>query len=170
MAGTTGLEPAASAVTDSESSHHPARRYHRPVECPRISHKREADNNGVDKISSTSQSSASHHNSAVLAELTSTMGMELEIHLTCSTRSVHLPSAKVRSATMAVFSDADASKSLAALMLFAHSTLRPRRCKSCSMIASGFLPLTNMMVLAGSSLCIDIRLESKLAQYTPELT
>jgi hypothetical protein len=41
-------------------------------------------------------------------------------------------------------------QSLAALMLFAHSTLRPRHCKSCSIIASGFLPLTNMMVFTGS--------------------
>src|SRR5215471_14441040 len=135
---------------------HYTRRYHRPVECPRISHKREADN-GATKISSTPQSNASHHNSAVLVELTSTMGMELEIHLTCSTRSVQLPSARARSATMAVLSDAEPSKSLAALMLFAHSTLRPRRCKSCSIVASGFLPLTNMMVFTGSSLCIDIR-------------
>src|SRR5262249_5180300 len=131
-------------------------KHHRPVECPRISHKREADN-GVNKISSTPQSSASHHNSAVLVELTSTMGMELEINLTCSTRSFQLPSAKARSATMAVLSDTEASKALAALMLFAHSTLRPLRCKSCSIIASGFLLLTNMMVFTGSSLCIDIR-------------
>src|SRR5215470_18793930 len=144
--------------------------YRRPVECPRISHKREADT-GVNKISSTPQSSASHHNSAVLVELTSTMGMELEINLTCSTRSVQLPSVNARSATMAVLSDAKTSKSLAALMLFAHSTLRPRRCKSCSIVASGFLPLTNMMVFTGCSLCIDIgALESKLAQYAPELT
>src|SRR5262249_3139226 len=109
----------------------PATHYHRLAECPRISHKREADN-GSNKMSSTPQSSASHHNSAVLVELTSTMGMELEIHFTCSTRSVQLPSGKARSATTAVLSDADASKSLAALRLFTHSTLRPRRCKSCS--------------------------------------
>ena len=51
---------------------------------------------------------------------------------------------------MAVLSDAEASNFLAALMLFAHSTLRPRRCKSSS-IASGFLPLTNIMVFTGSS-------------------
>src|SRR5215475_2603474 len=56
---------------------------------PRISHRREADN-GASKISSTSQSNASHHNWGVLLELTSTMGMEFEIYLTCSTRSVQL--------------------------------------------------------------------------------
>src|SRR5262249_24538994 len=44
------------------------------VERPSISHRREADN-GANKIYSTPQSSASHHNSAVLVELTSTMGM-----------------------------------------------------------------------------------------------
>lgn len=143
------------ALHQSEQTVSPARLYPRPVECPRISHKREADN-GANRTSSTSQSSACHHNSAVMVELTSTMGTELDIHLTCSTRSVQFPSAKVRSATMAALSVADASKSVAVLMPFAHSTLRPRRCKSCSIIASGFLALTKMTAFTASLLSLDI--------------
>ena len=141
------------------------------VECvPRASHKREADN-GVDRISVTSQSSASHHNSAVLAELTARIGIELETAFTRSTRSLQLPSERARSVTMPVLSDVEWSKSVAALILFAHSTLRPRRPNSSSTTLSGFLPLTNIMVLTASLLFMGIAsFDFKLARYAPELT
>src|SRR5690242_11048112 len=81
---------------------------------PKTSHKRDADT-GVNRMSSTSQSSASHHNSAVLAEVISTTGMDVETPLTRSTRSLQLPSAKASSVTIAGASDPESSKSVAAL-------------------------------------------------------
>src|SRR5690349_7460850 len=50
---------------------------------PMTSHKRDAVS-GVVRTSSTPQSSASHHNSAVLVEVSSTTGMDVETLLTRS--------------------------------------------------------------------------------------
>src|ERR1700752_2710760 len=86
---------------------------------PRYSDRREADK-GACRISSTPQSSASHHNSAVLVELRSTTGRYFPIHLTRSTKSLQLPSPSASSVMTTVPLTAESSKPEAALMLCAH--------------------------------------------------
>ena len=84
-------------------------------------------------------SSASHQSSAVLEEVTSTIGIEISMHLTCSTRSLQLPSARASSVTIAVFSRAELSRSTAALMPCANCTTSPCASRSCATVASGLL-------------------------------
>ena len=94
-------------------------------------------------------SSASHQSSAVLEEVTSTTGIETPMHLTCSTRSLQLPSARASSVTTTVFSRAELSKSTAALMLRAHCITSPCASMSCATVASGLLLDTKITVPAG---------------------
>jgi hypothetical protein len=105
-------------------------------------------------MSSTPHSSASHHNSAVLVELTSRTGMDL--HLTASTKSVQLPSLSARSVITMVLSSPESSKPAAALIVRAHRNVMPRASISFSMPGSGLLAPTTMTVFADCSVRINI--------------
>jgi hypothetical protein len=60
--------------------------------------------------SSKPHSSASHQSSAVLEEVTSTIGMSIPLHLTRSMRSLQFPSASASSVAITVFSRAELSR------------------------------------------------------------
>lgn len=100
-------------------------------------------------------SSASHQSSAVLEEVTSTMGAKISVHLTRSTRSLQLPSGRASSVTITVFSRDEVSKSTATLMLHAHCITSPCASMSCATVASGLLWDTKITVPAGLKVCID---------------
>src|ERR1700758_3513243 len=65
---------------------------------------------GPGRMSSTPHSSASHQSSAVLEEVTSTIGITTPLHLIRSTRSLQLPSGIASSVTTTVFSSRALSK------------------------------------------------------------
>ena len=100
------------------------------------------------RMSSTPHSSASHQSSAVLEEVARTIGVEVSMDLTRSTRSLQLPSTRESSVTITVFSRAELSKSTAALMLRAHCITSPCASMSCATVASGFLLDTKITVPA----------------------
>jgi hypothetical protein len=106
-------------------------------------------------MSSTPHSSASHQSSAVLQEVTSTIGIRTPLHLTRSTRSLQLPSARASSVTITVFSRAELSKTTAALMLRAHCITSPCAATSCATVASGLLLDTKITIPARLYVCID---------------
>lgn len=72
--------------------------------------------------------------------------MNFPIPLTCSTKSLQLPSPSASSVMTRVPLGADCSKLEAALMLRAHCTLMPRALKSLSMAGAG--PLFATMITA----------------------
>ena len=100
-------------------------------------------------------SSASHQSSAVLEEVTSTIGTQISIPLMRSTRSLQLPSVSASSVTITVFSRAELNRSIAALMLRAHCITNPCASMSCATVASGLLLDTKITVAARLSFCID---------------
>ena len=110
-------------------------------------HKREA-RRCPGRMSAMPHSSASHQSSAVLEEVTSTIGIEISIQLTRSTRSLQLPSARASSVTITVFSRAELSESTAALMVRAHCITVPCASMSCATVASGLLLDTKITVPA----------------------
>jgi len=107
-------------------------------------------------MSSTSHSSASHHNSAVLVELRSTTGMNFPRPLTRSIKSLQLPSVSASSVMTRVPLCADSSKPQAALMLRAHCTVMQRAFSLFSMPGSGSLLATMMTAPAGCSPAINV--------------
>src|ERR1700758_5310619 len=121
---------------------------------PRSWHKRETTR-CPGRMSSMPHSSASHHSSAVLEEVRSTTGVGIPMHLTRSTRSLQLPSARASSVTITVLSRAELSKSTASLMLRACCTTSPRASMSCAMVASGLLLDAKITVPARLYVCID---------------
>ena len=118
-------------------------------------HKREAMR-CPGRMSSMPHSSASHQSSAVMAEVTSTIGVGISGHLTHSTRSLQLPSGRASCVTITVFSRFDLSKSTAALMLGAHCISSPYASMSCATVASGLVGDTKMTVPARLRVCIDL--------------
>jgi hypothetical protein len=99
-------------------------------------------------------SSASHQSSAVMAEVTSTIGIGTPLLLTRSTRSLQLPSARASSVTITVFSRAELSRPSAAAMLGAHCITSPAASMSCATVAS-LLVETKITVPARLKVCID---------------
>jgi hypothetical protein len=85
--------------------------------------------------------------------------MNFPIPLTCSTKSVQLPSPSASSVMTMVPLCADFSKLEAALMLRAHCTLMPRALKSLSMAGSGPLFATMMTALGSFSPGIIVSLD-----------
>jgi hypothetical protein len=100
------------------------------------------------RMSSMQHSSASHQSSAVMAEVTSPIGVGISGHLTHSTRSLQLPSGMASCVTITVFSRVELNKSTAALMLGAHCILSPCASMSCATVASGLLVDTKITVPA----------------------
>jgi hypothetical protein len=99
-------------------------------------------------ISSTPHSSASHQSSAVLEEVTSTIGMRTPLHLIRSTRSLQLPSGIASSVTTTAFSWPVLIKPIAASMLLAHRIASPCASIPRAMVAAGLLVATKITVLA----------------------
>jgi hypothetical protein len=111
-------------------------------------HKRDAVR-GAGRMSFTPHSSASHHSSAVLEEVTSITGTRIPLHLTRSTRSLQLPSGIASSVTTTVFSRPALSKPTAASTLLAHCITSPCASMPRAMAAAGLLVDTKITVPAG---------------------
>jgi hypothetical protein len=111
---------------------------------------------GPGRMSSTPHSSASHQSSAVLEEVTSTIGMSTPLHLIRSTRSLQLPSGIASSVTTTVFSLPALSKPTAASMLLAHRITSPCASIPRAMAAAGRLVDTKIIVPAALYVSIDL--------------
>lgn len=109
---------------------------------------------GAGRISSTPHSSASHQSSAVLAGVSSTIGLRIPLHLTRSTRSLQLPSVRASSVTITVFLRVELIRPAAASMLGAQCITNPCALMSCATFASGLLVDTKITVPARLWVCI----------------
>lgn len=108
------------------------------------------------RISFMPHSSASHHSSAVMAEVTSTIGMGISVQPIRSTRSLQLPSGRANSVTITVLSRGEWSKATAPAMLDAHSISSPWASISPVTVASGALLDTKITVPVRKEVCIDL--------------
>ena len=158
-------QPAQKAACPPES---PALHSHREGEMCRYSQRRETDK-GASSISSTPHSSASHHNSEVRVGLTSATRTGLPIRLSRSTKSLQLPSLSASSVMTTAQLQAESSKAVAAVILWAHRTLMPRASISVSMPGTGLVAHNTMIFLAGSSASIICPLYYRVATSSPEL-